>query len=293
MFVREAMAMEIDRAHRQSAYPVRFEWGPTGAAATAGARRTPWWSTCCRSPRPCAWASSAGSPCIPLPGRTRRAAGVRRTRVGATLAIGRHEARRLGGGPSLSPASIVAAEGVVSRLVLPSPERLRRSPPPLGGGQVAAADGGRGLPAQPTAVARHPVIGAPRSGCAITVIAAGERWPDGSLRPAVEDLWGAGAVLAALVDLGVDGLSPEAARRGGGVPRRRADDLAAAVNACASGRELVDGGFADDVAIASELDVADRVPVLADGAFTRPLDSPIGQGRPRHPARPVDGVASG
>jgi 2-phosphosulfolactate phosphatase len=38
--------------------------------------------------------------------------------------------------------------------------------------------------------------------------------------------------------------------------------------ACASGRELVDGGFADDVAVAAALDAAGVVPVLADGAFT-------------------------
>ena len=123
-----------------------------------------------------------------------------------------------------------------------------------------------------TAVARHlhEVSVLARRGvdsCVITVIAAGERWPDGSLRPAVEDLWGAGAVLAALVDLGVEGLSPEA-RVAEAAYRAIEHDVAAAVTECASGRELVDGGFEDDVAIARELDVADRVPVLSAGAFT-------------------------
>ena len=192
-----------------------------------------------------------------------------------TLAIGRHEARRLGGGLSLSPAGIAAAEWV-ERIVLPSPN----------GSAIAAALAGAapdGPGAGPTvvaaclrnrtAVARHvydevslPARRGAGSGV-VTVVAAGERWPDGSLRPAVEDLWGAGAVLAALVDLGVEGLSPEA-RVAEAAYRAVESDLAAAVTACASGRELVDGGFGDDVALARELDVADRVPVLSDGAFT-------------------------
>ncbi len=44
-------------------------------------------------------------------------------------------------------------------------------------------------------------------GGASAIIAAGERWPDGTLRPALEDLLGAGAILAMV---GSADLSPEA-----------------------------------------------------------------------------------
>ena len=252
-------------AHRQPAYPVRFEWGPTGAAATAeGAAYAVVVDVLSFTTSVCVGVERgiAVHPFAWKDGRAREYADA----VGATLAIGRHEARRLGGGPSLSPASIAAAEGV-ERLVLPSPN---------GSAIAAALADVEGAPTVVAACLRnrtavaHEVSVLARRGvgsCAITVIAAGERWPDGSMRPAAEDLWGAGAVLAALVDLGVEGLSPEA-RVAEAAYRAIEHDVAAAVTECASGRELVDGGFEDDVVIARELDVADRVPVLSDGAFT-------------------------
>jgi 2-phosphosulfolactate phosphatase len=96
----------------------------------------------------------------------------------------------------------------------------------------------------------------------IAVIAAGERWPSGSLRPALEDWLGVGAVVAAL-----DGYrSPEAdaaCRSFEAVSTR----IGSTLLECVSGRELVERGFAEDVAIASELNVSSRAPVLRDGAF--------------------------
>ncbi len=97
----------------------------------------------------------------------------------------------------------------------------------------------------------------------VAVVPAGERWPDRSLRPAVEDLWGAGAVLASL-DPSL--LSPEArvARDAyAGFAERPLEHL----TTCASGRELVEKGFADDVAVAGRLSTSDGVPVLDRGAF--------------------------
>lgn len=100
-------------------------------------------------------------------------------------------------------------------------------------------------------------------GGASAVIAAGERWPDGSLRPALEDLLGAGAILA-MVDPA--GLSPEASAAVAAFRAVRTT-LEEAVRECASGRELIVRGFAADVELAVELDATDRVPVMVDGAF--------------------------
>ncbi|MFI9412142.1 hypothetical protein [Nocardia gamkensis] len=44
-------------------------------------------------------------------------------------------------------------------------------------------------------------------------------------------------------------------------------DVAALIRDCASGRELTEGGFAQDVAVATELDSSAVVPVSTGGAF--------------------------
>ena len=49
---------------------------------------------------------------------------------------------------------------------------------------------------------------------------------------------------------------------------RPAPDLARTIMDSASGRELTAIGFAEDVAIAVEIDASDAVPVLRDGAFS-------------------------
>jgi 2-phosphosulfolactate phosphatase len=91
--------------------------------------------------------------------------------------------------------------------------------------------------------------------------AAGERRPEGALRPAVEDLLGAGAVLHAL------GGRPSPEARAAVAAWRRCD-LPGDLLACASGRELAALGRAAEVQLAAEHDVSRVVPVLRDGAFT-------------------------
>jgi 2-phosphosulfolactate phosphatase len=97
----------------------------------------------------------------------------------------------------------------------------------------------------------------------VVAIAAGERWKDGSLRPAVEDLWGAGGFLSALRS---DTLSPEA-RAAVAAYDAVADDLPRLLHECAGGRELTQYGYPEDVAIAAEVDESRSVPVLRDGTM--------------------------
>jgi 2-phosphosulfolactate phosphatase len=97
----------------------------------------------------------------------------------------------------------------------------------------------------------------------LAVIAAGERWSDGSLRPAVEDLWGAGSVIAEIADCS---LTPEAATAVaafGAVSASLAAELADSI----SGQELIRAGFPGDVTIAAELDTSHCVPVLSSERF--------------------------
>jgi 2-phosphosulfolactate phosphatase len=98
----------------------------------------------------------------------------------------------------------------------------------------------------------------------VLVVAAGERWPDGSLRPALEDALGAGAVLGHLRAAG-SSLSPEASAAAAMV--QGTPDVEAALRACGSARQLVAAGYGADVEVAAELDGDMTVPVLEHGAF--------------------------
>ncbi len=238
-------------AHRQSAYRVRVEWGPSGAAAIAHGADVAVVVDVLSFTTTLTVALERGITVYPFRWRHECAASYAGER-GAILAVGRSQP-----GVSLSPASVRAATGV-ERLVLPSPNGSSIA---FGLAEAGVTVVGASL-RNASAVARW----VHARGGAVAVVAAGERWPDGTLRPAVEDLWGAGAVIAGLVDLGVADLSPEARmaeQAFRAVEPRLADEL----RACASGRELVDLGFADDVEVAAEADRCAVVPLLVDDAF--------------------------
>lgn len=180
-------------------------------------------------------------------------------RIGAVAAVGRRAVSRERPW-SLSPAVLRSAP-VVPDLVLPSPN----------GSAISAAASATGVPVVAGCVRNAPAVarwllshGYGSSQAPVGVVAAGERWPDGTLRPSVEDLLGAAAVLDGLAEA-PGGLSVEAAVALAaliGVP-----DVPAAIRGCASGRELAAYGFADDVAVAVEVGVSDVVPILRRGYF--------------------------
>ena len=101
----------------------------------------------------------------------------------------------------------------------------------------------------------------------ITVIACGELWPDGTLRPSLEDLLGAGAILAELGGR----ISPEA-RAAVWAWNGARTDVESVIRECASGKELVAKGHLSDVIYASEVNSSRAVPVLVNGAFRWDLD---------------------
>jgi 2-phosphosulfolactate phosphatase len=253
----------MNPAHQQLEHRVRFDWGPTGAAAVAGGADgadgadvavvvdvLSFTTTLCV-------AVERGITVLPYRWKDDRAAAYAAER-GATLAVGRLEARSLpaGSGVSLSPAAMAQASGV-ERVVLPSPN----------GSAISFGLADHGCAVVGACLRnRSAVAGWLRArGGTVAVVAGGERWPDDTLRPCAEDLWGAGAVLALLPDAD---LSPEA-RLAADAFRAVEPRLRAALHGCAGGRELADAGFADDVDVAAALDVSDVVPVLAGSEFSR------------------------
>jgi len=176
-------------------------------------------------------------------------------RIGAVLAVSRATARD-GAAYSLSPVSLSRLQPGES-VVLPSPNGSALS-------LLAAELSGEVL----TGCLRNARAVAERArgmSRPICVIAAEERWRgSGGLRPAFEDLIGAGAILS---ELAVRSLSPEALAAIGAFQAAEGE-LERLLLDCASGRELVAAGFRDDVLVASELNVSGCVPRLVEGCFT-------------------------
>ena len=87
------------------------------------------------------------------------------------------------------------------------------------------------------------------------------------VRFAVDDLLGAGAVVAALGDLGIDHASPDAAVAGEGF-RALGGAVRHLLTASGNGRALAADGEREAVLAAASRDAASAVPVLHDGVVS-------------------------
>lgn len=235
----------VNRAHRQLSHRVRLDWGATGAAAIGEGAGVAVVVDVLSFTTTLTVALERGITVLPYLWNDDRAAAYAGSRS-ATLAADRRR--------GLSPAAMATMAGA-GRVVVPSPN----------GSSICFGLAGRACSVVGASLRNRSAVArwlAAQDGT-VAVVAAGERWPDGSLRPCAEDLWGAGAVLALLPEAE---LSPEA-RLAAAAFRAVEERLHAELRACASGRELVEAGFGDDLDLAAELDVADVVPVLEAGEF--------------------------
>jgi 2-phosphosulfolactate phosphatase len=193
-------------------------------------------------------ATAQGATVYPTPWNDERAAPLAEE-LGAVLAVGR-SAMSDEHPYSLSPASLTHIPAG-TRLVLPSPN----------GATIAAEAAERGATViagcmrNATAVATSAV----QIGGSVGVVAAGERWPDASLRPALEDAVGAGLILGALGgEPSPDALSAIAMSRAVSIGQ---------IAESASAQELFALGFGRDVELALMTNASTAVSVLADGGF--------------------------
>ena len=227
----------------QSDWEVRFEWGPAGVEAVPADAVVV--IDVLRFTTAVEAAVSRGAVVFPCRSNDDSAADYA-ARVGAMLA---HPGDAMG--PSLSPVSMLSL-GSGDRIVLPSPN----------GSTCATIASAMGATVVAGCLRNASAIGRWLTARArtVTVIACGERWPDGSLRPSLEDFLGAGAVIAGLGG----SRSPEATAAGEAwlAAAPRVHDV---VSSCASGQEVLARGWGDDLEYAVAVDVSACVPVLRDG----------------------------
>ena len=232
----------------QAAHGIRFDWGPEGARRIAGdvlvVVDVLSFSTSVDI------LVNRGTEVFPSPWHGEQAKALANRHI-AELAVPRRKVD-----PShpwsLSPAALVDAPPT-RRLVLPSPN----------GSTIASAVECEVV----TACLRNAsAVGkwlAQAGYGSVAVVAAGERWADGSLRPAVEDLIGAAAVINALTKESDLEPSPEA--KVATASLNGTFDVEGAVRGSASALELIDGDQGADVDLAVLVDVSTCVPLARPG----------------------------
>lgn len=240
------------REHVQDGFDVRVEWGREGVALLGELCTVVVVVDVLSFCTTVDVAVARGAAVLPLPWRDEAAARAARA-AGAVLA-----GERGAPGWNLSPSSLLALPAGI-RLALPSPNGATLCALAARcGAQVLA-----GCLRNAAAVARtaqHLAAGGP-----VGLVPAGERWelPGGPMRPAIEDVLGAGAIAAVLPGA----FSPEAELAAQQFAAARSRGLRGVLGASASGRELTSDGYAADVTLAAAQDVSEFAPRLRDGVL--------------------------
>ncbi len=235
------------------AIDVRLKWGLAGAKALLGDADVFVIVDVLSFSTAVDVAVGRGARVAPFPDRDREAARQAATRIGAVCA----ERRDAPGAKfSLSPPTLENLRRGET-LLLPSPN----------GSAISAALAGKRVFAGclRNAAAIASAVRALAAG-PVAVVPAGEHWPDGAYRPALEDWLGAGAILAALTDDRPAELSPEAEAARTAFHAAR-PTLGATIRTCRSGLELIGRGFLEDVECALACDASGVAPRLVDGAY--------------------------
>jgi 2-phosphosulfolactate phosphatase len=235
--------------HRQSGFDVRCEWGPEGVQRLAPDSDVVVIVDVLSFTTSVDIAVARGA--VVFPYRFRDASAVGYAREHDALLAEQNDL-----GLSLKPHTLERIEAGC-RLVMPSPNGSTLTT--LTGSVPTLAGCLRNAPA----VARR----ARELGRRIAVIPAGERWPEDTLRPSLEDWLGAGAILSELAHLAGESRSPEAEAAAAlfEITRPR---LVPAIWDCVSGGEKKSRGFERDLELASDYGVSDCAPLL-DGPCYR------------------------
>jgi 2-phosphosulfolactate phosphatase len=249
----------------QDGHAVRLEWGPDGVRELGVACAVLIIVDVLVFTTSVDVALGRGGRVLPLPWRDERAdraalaAGAILTRSGLRRSGVGFDAERTSERWTLRPSSLVnLPEGTFLAMGSPNGGTLCAAAASTGATVLAGCLRNAGAVAK---AARELAEDRP-----IGVIPGGERWhhtADRGLRPSVEDLLGAGALVHAMDAAGCSPEAELAALTYAAVADRVPEVLAGSV----SGRELAHAGVPVDVTLAGDVGASDVVPILTDGVF--------------------------
>ena len=234
--------------YEQSEFDIRCEWGLKGVEALAPISDAIVIVDVLSFSTSIDVATSRGAFVFPYQWKNESALEYARS-IGAELA----DPTRKPGTWSLSPASL-ASIPTGTKLVLPSPN----------GSTLSLATGKTPTLAGCIRNAQAVAQACLQFGKRISVIAAGERWPDQTLRPSIEDWIAAGAIISFLPG----SLSPEAKLAKNAFQTSK-ETIGETLRTCSSGKELIERGFMSDVEFAMQFNVSANVPILKDGFYAQ------------------------